>query len=65
MLLIHYGRDDLPLKPRLDERVRVQMISYKGAHFPKDIVLTGYAYPGQIVRVMDTLSEKLSVGGSE
>ena len=65
MLLRHDGRYDLPLKPGLDEGERAQMLSCKGAHFPKDIVLTGYACPGQIVRLTDTLSENRSVGGSE
>jgi hypothetical protein len=34
---MHDFRYDLPLTPRLDERA--QMISFKGAHFPKDIIL--------------------------
>ena len=38
---MHDFRYDLPLTPRLDERGRAQMISFNGAHFPKDIILTG------------------------
>ena len=41
------------------------MVSCKGTHFLKDIVLTGSACPGQIVRFTDTLSAKRSVEGSE
>ncbi len=31
----------LPLQPRLDERGRAQMISFKGAYVPTDMILTG------------------------
>jgi len=65
MFRMHDGRYNLPLKPSLDEGGRAQMVSCKGTHFPKDIVLTGSACPGQIVRFTDTLSAKRSVGGSE
>ena len=59
---MHDGRYDVPLQLNLDEGRKAQIISCKGAHFPKDVVLTGYACPGQIVRLTDTLSEKRSVG---
>jgi len=42
-------RYDLLLKPSLEQRGRARMISFKGAHFPQDIILTGVhwylAYP--------------------
>jgi hypothetical protein len=42
-------RDDFLLKSRLEQRGRVRMISFKGAHFPQDIILMGVrwyvAYP--------------------
>ena len=34
-------RYDLLLKPRREQRGRARMISFKGAHFPQDIMLMG------------------------
>jgi hypothetical protein len=49
ILLLPDFRYDLPLSPGLDERGRAQMISFKGTHFPQDIIRTGVrwyvAYP--------------------
>jgi transposase-like protein len=56
------SRYDLPLKPRLAERGRAAMISFKGAHFPKDIILTGMrwyvAYPLSYRHVEELMEER-------
>src|SRR5438874_7322335 len=49
ILLMHEFRYALPLQLGLDERGSARMISFKGAHFPQDIILMGVrwylAYP--------------------
>src|SRR5882724_7838083 len=62
ILLIHDFRYDLPLIPGLDERGRARMISFKGAHFPKDIILMGVrwyvAYPLSYRHVEELMEER-------
>src|SRR5215470_1311799 len=62
ILLLHDFRYDLPLQPRLDEKGRTQMVSFKGAHFPKDIILMGIrwyvAYPLSYRHVEELMEER-------
>ena len=41
ILLLPDFRYDLPLEPGLDETRSARMVSFKGAHFPQDIMLMG------------------------
>jgi transposase-like protein len=62
ILLLHDFRYDLPLQPKLDARGRTQMVSFKGAHFPKDIILMGIrwyvAYPLSYRHVEELVEER-------
>jgi transposase-like protein len=53
---------DLPLESSLKEKGRAQMISFKGAHFPQEIMLMGVrwyvAYPLSYRHVEDLMHER-------
>src|SRR2546426_9354522 len=59
---MHEFRYALPLQLGLDERGSARMISFKGAHFPQDIILMGVrwylAYPLSYRHVEELLEER-------
>ena len=59
---MHEFRYALPLQLGLDERGSARMISFKGAHFPQDIILMGVrwylAYPLSYRHVEELMEER-------